>query len=307
MENIDIIENTILRYDSKSLEILLLDRTTNKNIIWACDEYLKYGELYNRTCEITIPLITGSNTNIIQPRITKEKQDKLSRTKEKAEVFTPSWICNAQNNLIDEKWFGKKDVFNRVKGKTWITTTTPIKFSKGKKWQDYVSAIRLEVTCGEAPYITSRYDTVTGEPIALNERIGLLDRKLRIINENVFDKDEWIKWVKKAYQSIYGFEFQGDNLLLARESLFKTYIDNYSSKFDDKISKKDIREIATIISWNIWQMDGLKYTIPYTEPPKNNIQQANLFPTMDSENRKNLCMIKDWEKDEIVAFYTLVR
>ena len=30
-----------------------------------------------------------------------------------AEVFTPSWICNAQNNLIDNAWFERKDVFNK--------------------------------------------------------------------------------------------------------------------------------------------------------------------------------------------------
>lgn len=28
--------------------------------------------------------------------------------RDKAEVFTPSWVCNAQNNLVDNQWFGKK-------------------------------------------------------------------------------------------------------------------------------------------------------------------------------------------------------
>ena len=65
----------------------------------------------------------------------------------------------------------------------------------------------------------SRYDTVTGEEIEISRRIGLLDRKLRVLSENVDSEIEWYSWAKKAFQSIYGFEWQGDNLLLARENL----------------------------------------------------------------------------------------
>ncbi|MBO7084803.1 hypothetical protein J6W20_02645 [bacterium] len=42
----------------------------------------------------------------------------------------------------------------------------------------------MEITCGEAPYLVSRYDVTDGtlkiQPIA--GRVGLLDRKLRIID-----------------------------------------------------------------------------------------------------------------------------
>ena len=31
----------------------------------------------------------------------------------------------------------------------------------------------MEITCGEAPYLVSRYDAVTGEVINLKSRIGL--------------------------------------------------------------------------------------------------------------------------------------
>jgi hypothetical protein len=66
----------------------------------------------------------------------------------------------------------------------------------------------------------------------LKSRIGLLDRKLRIINENVDDYIEWFNYTKKAYQNTYGFEIQGDNLLIARENLLHTFIDNMVYKFD---------------------------------------------------------------------------
>jgi transcriptional regulator with XRE-family HTH domain len=51
--------------------------------------------------------------NVIMPRVHKDKILQLSRSKEMAEVFTPSWICNAQNNLVDNSWFGKDGVFNK--------------------------------------------------------------------------------------------------------------------------------------------------------------------------------------------------
>lgn len=35
-------------------------------------------------------------------------------------------------------------------------------FSEDKDWRKYVDARRLEISCGEAPYLVSRYDTVTG-------------------------------------------------------------------------------------------------------------------------------------------------
>src|SRR5699024_3564516 len=113
--------------------------------------------------------------------------------------------------LVDEKWFGRKNVFNIEKDKSWITNIEKIEFptTKNKTWQNYIDARRMEIACGEAPYLVSRYDTVTGEIINLNSRIGLLDRKIRIVTENTNDEKEWLKWTERAFQSIYGFELQG--------------------------------------------------------------------------------------------------
>lgn len=77
----------------------------------------------------------------------------------------------------------------------------------------------MEITCGEGPYLVSRYDTTTGDFIPVEERIGLLDRKLRVISENTETSGEWLEMAQKAYKNIYAFEWQGDNLLLAREAL----------------------------------------------------------------------------------------
>ena len=109
---IDIKENQLLKLDKKLLEILLKDKTTGKNILWATDNYLSHGSFYAPEREIHIEQITSRNGNIIKPRIEKSKTEQQKRVRQKAEVFTPSCICNAQNNLLDNAWFGKNSPFN---------------------------------------------------------------------------------------------------------------------------------------------------------------------------------------------------
>ena len=144
--------------------------------------------------------MNASDVPFIQPRVTKTLEEQVERTKRKAEVFTPSWLCNRMNNHCDEERFGRPAVFNRDCGQTWDTNRTPIEFIPKADWKRYVQSPRLEITCGEAPYVVSRYDTTTGEVIATIDRIGILDRKLRVVNENTKTKNSWLIWSKKAFK-----------------------------------------------------------------------------------------------------------
>ena len=311
---IDILENEILERYPEVLDILLLDQTTQKNIIWATSNYEHLGELYLESYPIKSELITGINGNIIMPRVQKGEMLQQSRVKNMAEVFTPSWICNAQNNLIDNAWFEQKNVFNKELSsvKKWKTDKAKIEFPKSKTWKNYVNDKRLEISCGEAPYITSRYDTTTGKFIEIANRIGLLDRKLRVINENVDDSEEWLKATKSAYKNTYAYEWQGDSLLLARESMLFTYLENYEYKFDKEPSLESIQDIAHIISWNVWQMDGLKGVVPFScEEIKT--KTVNLFGEEETDNsfckgclNNNMfehngiyCLIMDWSNNDL--------
>lgn len=276
-EKIDIKEDILFQLDKELLESLLKDRTSNNNIIWAIDDYKIYGNNYSASDYIKIESITGNNGEVIKPRIQKTNDAKVVRIREKAEVFTPSWVCNAQNNLIDNAWFEDDNIFNKEIEKGWKTTKQKIQFLNKKTWQDYVMSTRLEITCGEAPYLTSRYDTVTGKYIEPKDRIGLLDRKLRIISENIENKDEWINWAKKAVQNIYGYDWQGDNVLLARENILYAVIEYYEYIYNNVLSTNMLKDFAEIISWNIWQMDGLKYVIPNSCKDEDTSAQLKLF------------------------------
>ena len=213
------------------LDRLLQDKTTKQNIIFATDAYSENGEDFAETSSITVEKLLGFKKIRIQPRVEKAADEQLARTRKKAEVFTPSWIINKMNNHCDEEWFGRPNVFNTEDGTGWVTNTAPIAFEGKASWKAYVDSKRLEITCGEAPYVVSRYDATTGEIIPIEDRIGILDRKLRVVNENAADDGEWLKWALRALQSSYGYEFQGDNLLIARVNVLDTMVEHYEVRF----------------------------------------------------------------------------
>lgn len=335
----DISENMLFNLSDTLLETLLIDRTltTDKrkaNIFWATDNYAERGKGYQYNDQIQVEAITGENGNVIVPRAVKSREQRHKRSRAMAEIFTPSWVCNTMVNAIDESWFGRKNVFNteieeQGKPNTWEVTPGPIEFPEGKSWQTYVRENRLEITCGEAPFLASRYDTVTGESIPVERRIGILDRKLRIVDEHTSTHEEWVEWATLALKGTYGYEWQGDNLLLARESMLMTMVDYHEHKFHTDLSMDLLMRFAEIISWNIWQMDGLKCVIPgsCTKTPKPTQQQLSLFddeetgaadepPTLldcPGCKKQNMhmhngvyCMIMDWEEGKPITFVSLI-
>lgn len=317
---VDINENDILNYDESLLSILLLDHSSKKNIIWATNNYSLLGKDYQYDNEIKPELISGTSFNIIKPRSKRTEIEQRIRVKDKAEVFTPSWICNLQNNIVDNAWFESKEIFNKEVEKSWQTNNESISFlTINKSWQDYIKDVRLEISCGEAPYLVSRYDSVTGIYISVSDRIGLLDRKLRVVSENTSTIDEWMKWTRMSFQCIYGYDWQGDNILLARENLLFTFIDYYKLKFGKKPEKEELLEIATIISWNIWQMDGLKCVIPNsctkTQTINDGLFESSVTIKKCEGCEKNIfkkhngihCRIKDWKTNKVVLFSSLLK
>ena len=230
------------------IDFLLLDRTTDRNIIWATAE------------QSQIP-IDKKSLDMIEPRFIKTKERRFRRTKARAEVFTPPDVCRLQNDLIVEPWSDHPDQF--------------------------IDATFLEIACGEAPYLVSRYNVVDGSTIAIDDRIGLLDRKLRIINQSVDDPIKWFSDARRAYQSIYGYEFQGDNLLIARANLLLTARDYFNARFETDPPFEIMKTVAEIISWNLWQFDGINETLPFDD------NAIGLF---------NDCRIVDWQHSMIIKF-----
>lgn len=261
------VQDEILRLEQLGLLApLLKDQTTGHNIRWATDAYAELGRDYARNAEITPDLITGEHSGVIRNRARKELELQSDRTKSHAEVFSPIWVCNRMIDAALEE--SRNDAQDTSESDAWIQS----------RW--------LEITCGEAPFLVQRYDVLTGEIIPIEQRKGILDRKLQSISKLKackevssdrvhFEEAQWIKSMIRAFQSVYGYELQGDNLLIARLNLYMTfeeYLDNICHR---KPSPKESKQIINIITWNLWQMDGLTGHTPCDEEPPS--PQRSLF------------------------------
>jgi len=285
----DISENSIREQMPEILDILLVDRTasTSKqqvNIIWANDSYVQYGvKEFAPTAQMFPELVTGKMNQIIKPRALKSLELKKERTKAKAEVFTPTWVVKKQNDIVDQNFM--TDDLETYVNRTW-----------------------LEIACGEAPYMATRYDMETGKSVSLAERVGFVDRKLRRINADVNDAANWQRLAEAAYKSSYGFEWSGDSLLLARENLLYTYRDYYIAKWGKEPNYAFVKNIAIIISYNIFQMDGLKCIIPLSATRKKVVSsEISLFDDEDTEEKwivkpGKRVKVMDWVNNKMEFF-----
>lgn len=266
LEDIDKPEPLRARDIPSVLEELLKDYTTEDNIMFATDNYADNGfDFYDK---IT-PEVINRADNLIIPRVLKTKDVQKKRTKSKAEVFTPVWIIKKMNDTVDAEY-------------------------NGYGLDEYLEVTWLEITCGEAPYMCTRYDTVSGEPIPLSERVGFVDRKLRRLSEEVGDEVTWIQKARTAYRSSFGYEYQGDSLFLARENLIQTYIEYYIDRFDKNPSADDLKFIAKIIAQNVFQMDGLSYTLPY----KKDVDEADELV---------MAKLMDWDTEKMITFESIMK
>jgi len=310
--NIDIKESRLHR-TGNLLDILLIDHTTKNNIIWATDSYEKHYNLCEKHCKkfspikpITPALVTGKYGTIIQPRAAKRLAEQRRRTKDKAEVFTPLKIVDQINKEVDIS--DQDHMLDK------------------NNWQDYIRQLKLEITCGEAPFIVSRYNPTahTRKLIKLENRVGFLDRKLKIVSKYCQKKDEWLFWAKEAFKASYGYEWQGDNVLIARENILYTLIDYYRAMFKRPPDLSVKEEFAEIISWNIFQMDGLKYVVPMSCHHESKVTpgEFTLFGETPDTVEKHECegckcnrpnkhngryvKIMNWSKNKTVRFVDLI-
>lgn len=294
------------------LDTLLKDESIGKNIIWATDppeelQTVMYEPVTDRS-QITTQQLGLTHYEVVLPRMMKQTDTQQQRTRKKGEVFSPAWVCNKMNNALDADWFrglGAGEIagqFTVELPQGWQTVETPVQFPacKGRTpaWVQYVQSRRLEVTCGEAPFLASRYDAATGEMIPVARRIGILDRKLRVVSENAATEDEWRKYATHAVQSTYGYEYQGDNLLLARVNLLLTYAEHLQARWQRKPTEEELQPIATIISWNLWQMDGLHLSVPggKPQPEAEQLDLFSMFGAAEPQPPTVSCKVKNWRK-----------
>ena len=298
---------------SNVLEKLLIDKTTGRR--------LTMGGAQGAATEIT-PALLSRKPSPVLPRVEKSRETQGARTKKNAEVFTPSWLCAKMNDFLDVEMSSAREA-TEVSLPRDAAHRGSGALAASFDWRRYVDTRILEITCGEAPFIVSRYDAATGKLIPVKERIGLLDRKLRAVNENAADEDEWMKWAVRAYESVYGYEYQGDSLAIARANLLITFAENLEARWGRKATTHELTAIANRIVWNFWQMDGLTGMVsvwktieiqhlPGFDPPKPP-EQMEFFSEPKEEKKgtplrqEKACVIFDWRARRPVAYNEIGR
>lgn len=196
--------------------------------------------------------IFNISPNSVLNRYSKKKDIQKERTLENAEVFTP---FNIIKQMVDGFSFPEDDF-------------------------EYISKKCIEGCCGEAPFLTTRYDVVSGVEIPIENRTGIVDRKLKHIQSNSTE-EEWINLANIALKSTYGFEIQEDSLFIGRKNILLTTIEHFMDKFGHQPVESVIENWANIISYNLFKMDGLSMCLPKTVIPVK---------------------IMNWEKNTMVYF-----
>ena len=247
-----------IRYEDDSLysellKILLFDRSRKRNIIWATDAY-KGRDWESPVCQ--------SSVSAIRPRAFKEDAEKQARVKTHAEVFTPFEVVSQMTETLWEEPEGRDKTY-------------------------------LEIACGEAPFITSRYDTATGNPIPLEKRVGILDRKLQQTEKAAEGDEDWIEKAEAALKSVYGYEFQGDSLFIARVNVLDAFLENFEARFHRLCDRDLLLKEANIVSWNFWQMDGRTQSSPV---------KGKGSVTNDLFNDNPTCRIRFWDQPKSTLF-----
>lgn len=280
------------------LKKLLEDKTTKGQILWGTDAYRERGPAFEREREMDTSLLLYENAGLLKTRARKAFEQQSERTRQHGEVFTPRWICDVMIDHLDKEWFGVKEID--------FLSSMDVLFVK-KKWKKYVDSKRLEITCGEGPFLVQRYDVSTGNIIPVPERKGILDRKLQVVSRYAETEEEWKIWAKRAYEATYGYEFQGDNLLISRVNFMMTYREFYQKRWQKEPELSEWEKIENIITWNLWQMDGLTGEIPYArmDPLGPDLFQL-ADPAFKEEDIHPACRIYDWRNEKkSVVFYEI--
>ena len=252
------------------LDIFLMDRTTGRNIIWATGEA-------DEEKEIMVEDILGR----IKPRWLKNEEARKQRMRMSAEVFTPSGIC--------------REMVKTIEGE------------ESRPAKDFSTSLCLEITCGEAPFIASRYDMETGKSIEVKARFGFLDKKLEGMREEDITLETYRDRALRSLKSVYGYELHGDSLFMARINVFMDFVEHWNEKWTSNPDSKVLEDASEVVSWNFWQMDGLG---DFLSPLKTAKKSLETLPGMELGKYRSSsapCKIRLWDNEEEVEFRNLFR
>lgn len=98
--------------------------------------------------------------------------------------------------------------------------------------------------------------------------------------------------------------------MLARGNLLLTFVEYYQDKWECQPTEKQLRTVANVIAWNLWQMDGLKDTVPFGKPYEEHHQMTifELIGVADPADIPSVsCKVYDWRRGNSLLFSSMKR
>ena len=74
---------------------------------------------------------------------------------------------------------------------------------------------------------------------------------------------------------------------------------------DEDVDENILKKLANIISWNLWQMDGLTDNVPFGAPAGEPSQMSFLEEREEKESEPVACRIFDWKANKSQTFVSM--
>lgn len=236
-------QSYLQEFDDLILDILLRDKTTGKPLVFPPDQ----------TSGRPSPFLGLEDLYGVQSQ--KDMPD------EAEEVQTLcSW--NRKLNQLDEVWFQRSGVFNTPTAEGWIPAADPVYFEDPFHWKKYVNQ---QIYVPDLDWGAALTFAGTSENLPLNERMGQLDRELRLVNENVRSQQEWQKRTSTMLARMLGCAKDPIRLFRARLCVLETCREAFQARFGHLPSARDEKALAHIVARNLFQSEDELNTVPFQE------------------------------------------
>lgn len=259
----DIIESLDSCCPTRILVTLFKDCAAGRNIVWTDDECVEFGDGFIGDNGIAIEKITNFSSGAIKPHIAKKQGRRFERIMTRAGAIVPSWLFNRMNNSIDAVWLDMRDVSyvkNDVERNSGLKRIV-FHEKSGRSGRVYVESHRPGITCGEASFAYSHYDTVTMDASPVGGRIGFSNRMLCVVSEKIGYCREWVRWAPAAPEASSGFEFQCCCLPTCI-NVFGTFWEHQRERWSAGMAEVETGQTVWILLWNILQLNGPICTMP---------------------------------------------
>lgn len=225
-------QSMLQEIDESVLETLLTDKSTRRPLVWPSGP--------------NHPAAWMSREDFLRPQLAAEDPQA-----EQAEFL--EW--NRKLNTLDAAWFGHEPAFNEESAQGWQTLSEPVAFDDPFHWKKYVTRPVFLFQAGHGQALVFRPFAQGAEPMQYGKRMGILDRRLRIISENTREESEWLRWAESALQSLYGTDVSPLAIFQARLSALVAVREAYAQRFGGQLPVREEKYMVTTLCWNLFQMD----------------------------------------------------